>query len=73
MLRCFPAAAQEKTITRAAANLHVTQPTFSRPISDPEATLFIRGKRSLELTEDGALLRQRAQDIVELADRAVRP
>ena len=72
-LRYFLAVAQEKNITRAAENLHLTQPTLSRQISDLEeelgTTLFIRGKRSLELTEDGALLRQRAQDIVELADR----
>ena len=72
-LRYFLAVAQEKNITRAAEILHLTQPTLSRQISDLEeelgTTLFIRGKRSLELTEDGALLRQRAQDIVELADR----
>lgn len=72
-LRYFLAVAQEKNITRAAENLHVTQPTLSRQIGDLEeelgTTLFIRGKRSLELTEDGVLLRQRAQDIVELADR----
>ena len=72
-LRYFLAVAQEKNITRAAENLHVTQPTLSRQIGDLEeelgTTLFVRGKRSLELTEDGALLRQRAQDIVELADR----
>lgn len=72
-LRYFLAVAQEKNITRAAENLHVTQPTLSRQISDLEdelgTTLFIRGKRSVELTEDGALLRQRAQDIVELVDR----
>ena len=72
-LRYFLAVAQEKNITRAAEILHVTQPTLSRQISDLEeelgTTLFIRGKRSMELTEDGALLRQRAQDIVELADR----
>ena len=63
-LRYFLAVAQEKNITRAAENLHVTQPTLSRQIGDLEeelgTTLFIRGKRSLELTEDGALLRQRA-------------
>lgn len=66
-LRYFLAVAQEKNITRAAENLHVTQPTLSRQISDLEeelgATLFIRGKRSLELTEDGALSLHASPDL----------
>ena len=75
-LRYFLAVASEKNITRAAELLHVTQPTLSRQMSDLErelgATLFLRGKRALTLTEDGLLFRQRAEDIVELADRAER-
>lgn len=73
-LRYYLAVASEKNITRAADLLHVTQPTLSRQMSDLErelgVTLFLRGKRSLTLTEDGILFLQRAQDIVELADRA---
>ena len=73
-LRYYLAVASEKNITRAADLLHVTQPTLSRQMSDLErelgVTLFLRGKRSLTLTEDGVLFLQRAQDIVELADRA---
>ena len=72
-LRYFLAVAQERNITRASESLHLTQPTLFRQMSDLEAelgtTLLIRGKRSLELTEDGMLFRQRAADIVELADR----
>lgn len=72
-LRYFLAVAQERNITRAAEVLHLTQPTLSRQMSDLEdelgTMLLIRGKRSLELTEDGRLFRQRAADIVELADR----
>lgn len=72
-LRYFLAAAQEENITRAADILHVTQPTLSRQIMDLErelgVTLILRGKNGLKLTDDGILFRQRAQEIVELADR----
>lgn len=75
-LRYFLAVANEKNITKAADILHVTQPTLSRQISDLErelgTVLLIRGKRSLTLTEDGVLFRQRAEDIVEMADRTER-
>ena len=72
-LRYFLAAAQEENITKAADILHVTQPTLSRQIMDLErelgVTLMLRGKNGLKLTDDGILFRQRAQEIVELADR----
>lgn len=72
-LRYFLAAAQEENMTRAAELLHVTQPTLSRQIMDLEqelgATLMMRGKNGLTLTDDGLYFRQRAQEIVELADR----
>lgn len=75
-LRYFLAVANEKNITKAADILHVTQPTLSRQLSDLErelgTVLVIRGKRSLTLTEDGVLFRQRAEDIVEMADRTER-
>ena len=72
-LRYFLAAAQEENMTRAADILHVTQPTLSRQMMDLErelgVTLMLRGKNGLTLTEDGIFFRQRAQEIVELADR----
>ena len=72
-LRYFLAAAQEENITKAADILHVTQPTLSRQIMDLErelgVTLTLRGKNGLKLTEDGIFFRQRAQEIVGLADR----
>ena len=72
-LRYFLAAAQEENITRAADILHVTQPTLSRQIMDLEkelgTTLMLRGKNGLTLTDDGIFFRQRAEEIVELADR----
>lgn len=72
-LRYFLAAAQEENITRAADFLHITQPTLSRQIMDLErelgTTLINRGKNGLTLTDDGIFFRQRAEEIVELADR----
>lgn len=72
-LRYFLAAAQEENITRAADILYVTQPTLSRQMMDLEkelgTTLMLRGKNGLTLTEDGIFFRQRAEEIVELADR----
>ena len=72
-LRYFLAAANEENITRAADILHVTQPTLSRQLMDLErelgTTLMYRGKKGMTLTEDGLFFRQRAEEIVELADR----
>lgn len=75
-LRYFSAAAQERNITRAADILHVTQPTLSRQLMDLErelgTTLMIRGKNGLTLTDDGIFFQQRAEEIVELAERLER-
>ena len=75
-LRYFLAAAGEGNMTRAAEILHVSQPTLSRQLMDLErelgATLVLRGKKGLTLTEDGLFFRQRAEEIVELADRLER-
>lgn len=72
-LRYFLAAADEENITRAADILHVTQPTLSRQLMDLErelgTTLMLRGKKGMTLTDDGLFFRQRAEEIVELADR----
>ncbi len=72
-LRYFLAAAQEENITKAADILYVTQPTLSRQMMDLEkelgTTLMLRGKNGLTLTDDGIFFRQRAEEIVALADR----
>ena len=64
VLRYFLAVAREENITRAAEQLHVTQPTFSRQIADLEAELgvklFTRGNHNIVLTEDGMLMKRRA-------------
>lgn len=71
----FLAVAREENITKAAL-LHVTQPTLSRQLMQLEAELgvklFRRSQYRVILTEDGMLLRRRAQEIVELADKAER-
>lgn len=75
VLRYFLAIAREKSISGAAEYLNVTQPTLSRQLMELEeelgARLFLRGKRnrSLSLTEEGLLLRRRAEEIVALADK----
>ena len=72
-LRYFLAVAREGSITRTAEVLHISQPALSRQLIDLEQELgkqlLIRDKRKIALTEDGLLLRRRAQEIVELMDR----
>jgi DNA-binding transcriptional LysR family regulator len=73
VLRYFLAVAREETISAAAGFLNITQPTLSRQLIDLETelgkTLFIRGNRRISLTEEGMLLRKRAQEIIELVDK----
>lgn len=73
VLRYFLAVAREETISGAAESLHVTQPTLSRQLMELEEQLgkklFIRGSRRVTLTDEGAFLRKRAQEIIDLADR----
>ncbi len=75
VLRYFLTVAREENITRAAKLLHVTQPTLSRQLMQLEdelgVKLFHRGKYSVSLTEDGMLLKRRAQEIVSLSDKTV--
>ena len=76
LLKYFLVAAQEENITKAAEILHVSQPALSKQIMQLEeelgAKLFIRGKRSLTLTEEGRFLRGRAQEIVALTEKTER-
>ena len=72
-LKYFLAVAREENITRAAKFLHITQPTLSRQLMQLEeeldAQLFIRGKNRIVLTDEGMLLRRRAEEIVDLAKK----
>ena len=73
ILRYFLAAAREENMTRAAEMLHVTQPTLSKALKSLEdelgKKLFTRHSFSIALTEEGALLRDRAEDLVSMADK----
>ena len=74
VLRYFIEVARTQNITAAAEHLHITQPTLSKQLMELEEELgkqlFVRGKRNTTLTEDGIFLYRRAQEIVELADKA---
>ena len=73
LLQYFLAIAEEQSITRVAEYLHITQPTLSKQMMDLEASLgkqlLIRGKKKVTLTEDGAYLRSRAQEIISLMEK----
>lgn len=72
-MRYFLAVAREENMTRAAEQLHVTQPTLSKQLKALEEELgkklFIRHSFRIELTEEGVLLRKRAEDLVKMADK----
>ena len=72
-LRYFLAVAREENMTRAAEILHVTQPTLSKALKSLEdelgKKLFIRHSFSIRLTDEGVLLRNRAEDLVSMADK----
>lgn len=76
ILKYFLAVAREQNITRAAESLHLAQPSLSKQIMELEqelgTTLLIRGKRKITLTEEGILLRKRAEDIVALVEKTER-
>lgn len=72
-MRYFLTVAREGNITKAADVLHVTQPTLSRQLKDLEQELgkklFIRSSHSIILTDEGMLLRNRAEEIVNMVDK----
>lgn len=75
VLKYFLMVAREENITHAADLLHITQPTLSRQMIQLEeelgVTLFHRSKHRIVLTEDGMLLRRRAEEIVSLTEKTV--
>lgn len=72
-LRYFLAVAREENMTKAADMLHVTQPTLSKTLKSLEdelgKKLFTRHSFSISLTDEGMLLRDRADDLIAMADR----
>ena len=73
VLKYFLMAAREENITRAAERMHVTQPTLSRQLIQLEdelgVELFKRNKHSISLTEDGMILKQRAQEMISIEEK----
>ena len=76
VLEYYLIVAREESITKAAAILHVTQPTLSRQLMQLEeelqVKLFNRTSHSVVLTEDGLLFKRRAQEIVALSEKTKR-
>ncbi|MCP8386574.1 LysR family transcriptional regulator [Clostridioides difficile] len=73
VLQYFLAVAREESITRAAETLHMTQPPLSRQLKDLEdevgKQLLVRGSKKVTLTEDGMLLRKRAEEMIALMEK----
>lgn len=73
VLQYFLTVAREGSITKAAETLHMTQPPLSRQLKDLEEELgkqlLIRGNRKVTLTEEGMLLRKRAEEMVDLMEK----
>ena len=74
VLQYFLAVTREQSISGAAESLHLSQPTLSRQLKDMEdelgKQLLIRGNRRITLTEEGMILRKRAEEIMELVQKA---
>lgn len=70
VLQYFLAVAREQNVSRAAESLHLSQPTLSRQLREMEEELgkqlFIRGARQVTLTDEGIILRKRAEEIMNL-------
>ena len=73
VLEYFLAVARKESISKAAESLHLSQPTLSKQIRDPEEELgkqlLIRGNRRVTLTDEGKLLQKRAEEIVSLVNK----
>lgn len=73
VLRYFLEVAREGSVTHAAQRLHISQPTLSKQLKDLESELgkklFVRSSFSVRLTDEGMLLRRRAEDILDMVDK----
>ena len=75
-LKYFLMICEEKSITKAAERLYITQPSLSKQMQNLEAELncqlFTRGSRNIELTEKGKILALRAAELVELEEKTAK-
>ncbi|MBQ1535668.1 MAG: LysR family transcriptional regulator, partial [Ruminococcus sp.] len=73
VLKYFLAVAREQSFSVAAQRLFLSQPTLSRQLSELESELgkplFIRSNKGVTLTDEGMMLRKRAEEIVELVEK----
>ena len=73
VLKYFLTVVREESITKASEVLHITQPTLSRQLAQMEEELGVklidRGTRKIRLTNEGMLLRRRAEEIIQLVDK----
>ncbi len=73
LLKYFLAVANEENITRASEKLHISQPSLSIQLKELEKELgkklLVRGKRKITLTEEGRILRKRAEEIILLVEK----
>ena len=76
LLEYFLAVAREQNITAAAESLHISQPALSTQLKALETELGkqllirgVKGSRKVVLTEEGMILRKRAEEIISLMRR----
>lgn len=73
ILRYFLAVAREQSFTKAAEQLHITQPTLSRQLAALEEELGVkllaRSGRNITLTDQGIFFKRRAQELLDLEER----
>lgn len=73
VLQYFLTVAREESITKGAKALYMTQPPLSRQLKELEEEvgkqLFIRGNKKITLTEEGMLLRKRAEEMIALMEK----
>jgi DNA-binding transcriptional LysR family regulator len=74
LLRSFVVIAEENSLTRAAARLHIAQQSLSQQVRTLEAqlgaTLLERSSRGVRLTPVGIVLVREARTLIAHADRA---
>ena len=76
LLEYFLAVAREQNITAAAESLHISQPALSTQLKAMEMELGkqllirgVKGSRKVVLTEEGMILRKRAEEMLSLMRR----
>lgn len=76
LLEYFLAVAREQNITAAAQSLHISQPALSTQLKAMETELGkqllirgVKGSRKVTLTEEGMILRKRAEEMLSLMRR----